>query len=98
VRDGRLHQTYTHGPGCEKHRAIKHVALDADWIKSSGEQAISAILQVSTSDGLAGQKPNVLSQDITLFSERDRVSAAAIPIGTAPFQDTVPKKCLPTGC
>ena len=35
TKDGRLHITYTYQPGAESHRAIKHVALDADWISSS---------------------------------------------------------------
>jgi predicted neuraminidase len=35
--DGRLHLTYTYQPGDEQQRAIKHVALEADWIKSSVE-------------------------------------------------------------
>jgi hypothetical protein len=33
TKDGRLHLTYTCQPGGEAKHAIKHVALDADWIK-----------------------------------------------------------------
>jgi hypothetical protein len=34
TRDGRLNLTYTYQPQDDRHRAIKHVTLDADWIKS----------------------------------------------------------------
>jgi predicted neuraminidase len=34
TRDGRLNLTYTYQPHDEQHRSIKHVTLDADWIKS----------------------------------------------------------------
>lgn len=35
TKDGRLHLTYTYQPGSERRRAIKHVALDAEWVKTS---------------------------------------------------------------
>lgn len=33
TRDGRLQLTYTFQPEDERHRSIKHVALDVDWVK-----------------------------------------------------------------
>ncbi len=35
TRDGRLQVTYTYQPGAETGRSIKHVSLDADWIKAA---------------------------------------------------------------
>ena len=34
-RDGRIHVTYTHQPGANAPKAIKHVVLDAEWIRGS---------------------------------------------------------------
>ena len=35
TRDGRIQVTYTFQPGAGTGRSIKHVSLDADWIKSA---------------------------------------------------------------
>lgn len=32
TRDGQIHITYTHQPGAEADKTIKHVAVNADWI------------------------------------------------------------------
>jgi predicted neuraminidase len=40
TRDGRLNLTYTYQPHDETQRAIKHVALDPDWIKG-GTQPVA---------------------------------------------------------
>jgi len=36
ARDGRLHLTYTYQPGAASGKSIKHVVLEADWIKTGG--------------------------------------------------------------